>query len=57
MAAPRQSDLESRLRYEYFSPFSELNDHIVNLDLPVGLTSPPVPVQVGQSGPTTASFP
>ena len=41
------------VRYEYISPFSETNDHIVNLDLPVGFTAPPVPVQVGQSGPTT----
>jgi hypothetical protein len=35
------------LRYEYFSPFSEENDRIVNLDLPQGFTEPPVPVQVG----------
>ena len=35
------------VRYEYFSPFSEENDRIVNLDLPQGFTSPPVPVQVG----------
>jgi len=45
------------VRYEYISPFSELNDHIVNLDLPVGFTSPPVPVQVGQSGPYNGQFP
>jgi hypothetical protein len=45
------------VRYEYFSPFSELNDRIVNLDLPVGFTSPPVPVQVGQSGPYNGQFP
>ena len=38
------------VRYEYFSPFSEENDRIVNLDLPPGFTSPPVPVQVGQTG-------
>jgi hypothetical protein len=42
---------------EYISPFSEINDHIVNLDLPVGFTSPPVPVQVGQSGPYNGGFP
>ena len=45
------------LRYEYLSPFSELNDHIVNLDLPVGFTAPPVPVQVGQAGPYNGQFP
>jgi hypothetical protein len=45
------------VRYEYISPFSETNDHIVNLDLPVGFTSPPVPVLVGQSGPYNGSFP
>jgi trimeric autotransporter adhesin len=45
------------VRYEYISPFSELNDHIVNLDLPVGFTSPPVPVQVGQSGPYNGQLP
>ncbi|HEX3352313.1 MAG TPA: TonB-dependent receptor [Terriglobales bacterium] len=45
------------VRYEYLSPFSELNDRIVNLDLPVGFTSPPVPVQVGQSGPYNGQFP
>jgi hypothetical protein len=45
------------VRYEYFSPFSEENDRIVNLDLPVGFTSPPVPVQVGQSGPYNGQFP
>ena len=39
------------MRYEYISPFSERNDRIVNLDLPVGFTSPPVPVQVGETGP------
>jgi hypothetical protein len=45
------------VRYEYISPFSELNDHIVNLDLPTGFTSPPVPVGVGQSGPYNGRFP
>src|SRR5438552_15930928 len=45
------------LRYEYLSPFSELNDYIVNLDLPVGFTAPPVPVQVGQAGPYKCQFP
>jgi hypothetical protein len=45
------------VRYEYFSPFSEENDRIVNLDLPVGFTSPPVPVQVGQTGPYNGQFP
>ena len=45
------------IRYEYLSPFSEENDRIVNLDLPEAFTSPPVPVQVGQSGPYNGSFP
>jgi hypothetical protein len=45
------------VRYEYFSPFSEENDRIVNLDLPQGFTSPPVPVQVGQTGPYNGQFP
>jgi hypothetical protein len=45
------------VRYEYISPFSELNDRIVNLDLPVGFTSPPVPVQVGQTGPYNGQLP
>jgi len=45
------------VRYEYISPFSEINNHIVNLDLPVGFTSLPVPVQVGQSGPYNGQFP
>ena len=45
------------VRYEYFSPFSEENDRIVNLDLPEGFTAPPVPVQVGQTGPYNGQFP
>ena len=45
------------VRYEYFSPFSEENNRIVNLDLPPGFTSPPVPVQVGQTGPYNGQFP
>ena len=45
------------VRYEYISPFSEVDDRIVNLDLPVGFTSPPVPVQVGQTGPYNGRFP
>ena len=45
------------LRYEYFSPFSEEHNRIVNLDLPEGFTSPPVPVQVGQTGPYNGQFP
>ena len=45
------------VRYEYISPFSELNDRIVNLDLPVGFISPPVPVQVGETGPYNGQLP
>jgi hypothetical protein len=44
-------------RYEYISPFSELDNRIVNLDLPVNFSAPPVPVQVGQSGPYHGTFP
>ncbi len=45
------------VRYEYISPFSEIDNRIVNLDLPPGFTSPPVPVQVGQTGPYNGQFP
>ena len=45
------------LRYEYISPFSELNNFIVNLDLPPAFTAPPVTVQVGQTSPYSGSFP
>jgi len=45
------------VRYEYFSPFSEENDRIVNLDLPEGFTLPPVPVEVGQTGAYNGQFP
>jgi hypothetical protein len=45
------------VRYEYFSPFSEENNRIVNLDLPEAFTSPPVPVEVGQTGPYNGGFP
>jgi trimeric autotransporter adhesin len=45
------------VRYEYLSPYSETDNRIVNLDLPVGFTAPPVPVQVGQSGPYNGEFP
>jgi trimeric autotransporter adhesin len=45
------------VRYEYLSPYSETDNRIVNLDLPVGFTAPPVPVQVGQTGPYNGQFP
>ena len=45
------------LRYEYISPFSELNNLIVNLDLPAGFTAPPVTVQVGQTSPFNGALP
>jgi trimeric autotransporter adhesin len=45
------------MRYEYFSPFSEENNRIVNLDLPEAFTSPPVPVGVAQTGPYNGSLP
>src|SRR5882757_610668 len=51
------SDLNLGVRYEYFSPFSEEDNRIVNLDLPEAFTSPPVPVEVGQTGPYNGSFP
>jgi hypothetical protein len=45
------------VRYEYISPFTELDNRIVNLDLPVNFGAPPVPVQVGQSGPYHGALP
>ena len=44
------------LRYEYTSPFTELNGQLVNLDVAPGFTAV-VPVQAGQSGPFTGPFP
>ena len=44
------------LRYEYVSPFSELNNQIVNLDAAPGFTAV-APVQPGQVGPYTGAFP
>ncbi|MGA9800767.1 MAG: TonB-dependent receptor, partial [Terriglobales bacterium] len=45
------------VRYEYFSPFSEENNRIVNLDLPPSFTAPPVPVEAGQVGPYNGQLP
>jgi hypothetical protein len=44
------------LRYEYISPFTELHNKLVNLDIAPGFTSV-VPVQAGQTGPFTGKFP
>jgi trimeric autotransporter adhesin len=45
------------VRYEYISPFTELDNRIVNLDLPLNFSAPPVPVQVGESGPYHGALP
>jgi hypothetical protein len=44
------------VRYEYVSPYTELNNRIVNLDVASGFTAV-APVQPGQTGPYTGSFP
>ena len=44
------------LRYEYVSPFVEADNRLVNLDVPPDFTAA-VPVEAGQSGPFTGSFP
>jgi hypothetical protein len=44
------------LRYEYTSPFTELNGQLVNLDVAPGFTAV-APVEAGQSGPYTGTFP
>jgi len=51
------------VRYEYVSPFSEINNHIVNLDVSPGLLNPAdgvaavVTVLPGQTGPYNGKFP
>jgi len=44
------------LRYEYVSPFSEIDNRIVNLDFAPGFTAV-VPVLPGQTGPFNGTFP
>ncbi|HYL10772.1 MAG TPA: TonB-dependent receptor, partial [Candidatus Acidoferrales bacterium] len=44
------------LRYEYVSPYSEINNLLVNLDVAPGFTAV-APVIAGQSGPFTGTFP
>ena len=44
------------LRYEYVSPFTEANGHLVNLDVTPGFTAA-VPVLAGQVGAFTGPFP
>ena len=44
------------LRYEYASPYTEANNHLVNLDVAPGFMSL-APVQPGQSGPFSGTFP
>jgi hypothetical protein len=44
------------LRYEYFSPYTELFGHLANLDLNPGLTAVSV-VTAGGSGPYSGQFP
>jgi hypothetical protein len=44
------------LRYEYNGPYTEAKNQIVNLDVAPGFTTA-VPVQPGQTGPTSGVFP
>ena len=44
------------LRYEYYSPLSEKYGHLVNLDIAPGFTAV-APVEAGQSGPYSGTFP
>jgi outer membrane receptor protein involved in Fe transport len=44
------------LRYEYVSPFTEADNHLVNLDVTPDFTAA-VPVLAGQSGAFTGAFP
>jgi hypothetical protein len=44
------------LRYEYVSPYSEANDHLVNLDVNSDFTAA-VPVEAGGTGPFTGATP
>ena len=44
------------LRYEYASPYTEANNHLVNLDVAPGFTAL-APVQPGQTGPYSGTFP
>lgn len=44
------------LRYEYVSPYTEINNHIVNLDIAPGFTAVAA-VRPGQTGPYTGTFP
>src|ERR1700723_1778546 len=52
------------VRYEYVSPLSEINNHLVNLDLSPGVLVPTpglplqvTPIQPGQAGPYSGSLP
>jgi hypothetical protein len=48
--------LNAGLRYEYFSPLSEENGHLVTLDVPPDFTAA-VPVQAGGTGPYSGALP
>ncbi len=48
--------LNAGLRYEYQSPYSESNNHLVNLDAPPDFSAA-VPVLAGQVGPYTGAYP
>jgi trimeric autotransporter adhesin len=52
----RNLTLNYGLRYEYVSPYSEANGHLVNLDVAPGFLTI-APVQPGQSGPFSGRFP
>ena len=48
--------LNAGVRYEYQSPYSESNNHLVNLDAPPDFSAA-VPVLAGQVGPYTGAYP
>ena len=48
--------INAGVRYEYFSPYSEINNFLANLDVNPTFTSA-VPVLPGQVGPITGAFP
>lgn len=52
----RNLTLNLGVRYEYASPYTEANNHLVNLDVAPGFLAL-APVQAGQLGPYSGAFP
>ena len=48
--------INAGFRYEYLSPYREVNNHLVNLDVPSDFTAA-VPIEAGQSGPFNGRYP